>query len=240
MTKRQRLQLPEKLDIETLPSQPAIIKSVLHVVKTHCPNAEDVLEAAGREWTPETTIILDVSTNSRSANVNEEKANQIKNFIFDNPQDVSVCVNIARALNINRSAVYGLTRVGNPTPAHEHTPLGVINLLLGVGCKKEWHFWQPGQHEDEKKPHAKITQESGDLLWFPPSWTHEVLTIGGQVCNGQVIAPCWVSWCLPRKYALRGFADMASKESKEEQMKGVLSLNRIKKVYSLIIEYIDN
>ena len=99
MTKRQRLQLPEKLDIETLPSQPAIIKSVLHVVKTHCPNAEDVLEAAGREWTPETTIILDVSTNSRSANVNEEKANQIKNFIFDNPQDVSVCVNIARAFH---------------------------------------------------------------------------------------------------------------------------------------------
>ena len=59
--------------------------------------------------------------------------------------------------------------------------MGVLNMAVGG---KLWRFWPPGAAED-CAPDLVLTVCAGEMLWFPPGWGHEVVTLEGNVYPGS-------------------------------------------------------
>jgi hypothetical protein len=128
---------------------------------------------------------------------------------------------VATAMGVNKTACVGLYRVGCTTPRHQHTPMGVLNVLGGAAARKTWLFWRP-EAAATAKPDKTLIQESGDLLWVPPAWFHQVHTVATDTVAtsmGAETAPVasWVSWCLPRHLAAMAGFSMAVGSSTEGQ-----------------------
>eukprot|EP01052_Picozoa_sp_SAG31_P057943 SAG31_NODE_17430_length_670_cov_12.760070_1_plen_128_part_00 len=109
---------------------------------------------------------------------------------------------VAQQMEINEVAVIGVNRVGNHTERHQHSPMGVLNLL--GGGSKLWKLWPPGAKEETE--HIPIEQGAGQVLWIPPGWQHEVFTSGGVVIEldggkPEIVAPHWITWCLSATWA---------------------------------------
>ena len=98
--------------------------------------------------------------------------------------------------------------------------MGVLNLLGGAGgASKRWHLWPPG--EAAKAPEV-LDQRPGQVLWIPPGWYHEVWTTGGVMVASsedrqEIVAPSWVTWCLPKRLALRSLCALLAGITSEDQ-----------------------
>lgn len=72
---------------------------------------------------------------------------------------------------------------------HQHV-MGVLNLLGGVAAEKKWRLWPPNATSSGGDAPGAITihQSSGDVLWLPPGWYHQVETtkVGTQVETTKV------------------------------------------------------
>ena len=84
-----------------------------------------------------------------------------------------------------------------------------------------------------------IEQWPGDLLWIPPAWFHEVLTTGGEALGSDVVAPHWVSWCLPRHLALRSLCAFLAGTVAEDQASAKPSATQKLAVYKVLTPYAE-
>ena len=177
--------------------------------------------AARNKWTAESVSALDLTTNRK----NQQSAIDICTVLVQDYEEMDgVLKQVATAMGVNTTACVGLNRVGCTTPRHQHTPMGVLNVLGGPAARKTWLFWRP-EAAATAEPDKTLIQKSGDLLWIPPAWFHQVHTVATDTVAtsmGTETAPVasWVSWCLPRHLAamaaMAGFS-MAVGSSTEGQ-----------------------
>ena len=185
-------------------------------------SVDEVKAGAGRNaWTAKSVSALDLTT----GRPNQPSAVAICTVLVQDYKEMAgVLEQVATAMGVNTTACVGLNRVGCTTPRHQHTPMGVLNVLGGAAARKTWLFWRP-EAAATAKPDKTLIQESGDLLWVPPAWFHQVHTVATDTVAtsmGTETAPVasWVSWCLPRHLAamaaMAGFS-MAVGSSTEGQ-----------------------
>lgn len=119
--------------------------------------------------------------------------------------------------------------------------MAVLNLLGGQGgAAKRWYLWPPGDADGEC---VIIEQSPGQILWIPPGWYHEVWTIGGALMERggkkEIVAPHWVSWCLPKELALRSLCALLAGVTGENQAKKNLTAAQKRELYVLLVAYAD-
>ena len=113
----------------------------------------------------------------------------------------------------------------------------VLNLL--GGGSKQWRFWPPGANAAAEP--LCLGQQAGQVIWVPPGWQHEVLTTGGVVVEfdggeQEIVAPHWVTWCLPKSLALRSLCALLAGVTREDQS-GPRSPAQKRKLYEVLEGY---
>jgi hypothetical protein len=202
-------------------------------------SVDEVKAGAGRKWTAGSVSALDLTTNNK----NQQSAIDIGTVLVQDYEEMAgVLTKVAIAMGVNQTACVGLNRVGHTTPRHQHTPMGVLNVLGGPAARKTWLFWRPGAAATAE-PDKTLTQASGDLLWFPPAWFHQVHTVATDTVAtdmGTETAPVasWVSWCLPRHLAAMAGFSMAVGSSTEGQ-KTTRKPDKLA-VYNALLEYMGS
>ena len=228
------------LQLDEMPRRPCIVASLGPGWLEKFVTAEQLRESARRgEWTPETTLALDLTTGTKLEAVAYTIGTELCGEGY--APMAAVQLEIARAMNINETACCGLNRAGNHTAPHQHSPMGVMQLLGGTGAAKEWHFWPPGAKDDDAQ-RMVLHQRAGDVLFFPPSWWHEVITSAGDIVETgerDVVAPNWVTWCLPRHMALQAGYALAVNATSEDQRNHRTTGKQNRKIYDAIVTYVD-
>ena len=72
---------------------------------------------------------------------------------------------------------FGLSLQGHETVRQQHAPLDVLHVASG---QKLCRFWPPAFHPKET-PNVVCAANWGDMVWIPPGWDHETITLEGQV-----------------------------------------------------------
>ena len=72
---------------------------------------------------------------------------------------------------------------------------------------------------DDAAPDLELTVHVGEMLWFPPGWAHEVVTLEGHIYDGtdDVLTINWVSWCLPKHLTNSAVMNMFAGVTAEDQ-----------------------
>jgi hypothetical protein len=219
--------LSAKVDITKLPARPCVLPVAKIVF------AEDTLAAVARvraSMGKPTEVELDISTNG------ELQATAVglgSEYVADYAPMATVCSDFAQVLGVNYFAALGVNRAGAMTRRHQHSPLGVLNVATGA---KLWRFWEPGA-PDDVEPDLVLTVHKGEMLWFPPGWGHEVITLEGQVYAGTdtALAVNWVSWCLPKHLANASVMAMLAGITKEDQRTVQRALSKPQRAQMLAI-----
>ena len=199
-------------------------------------STRELLTAAPRgTWTTATTAVLDLTTGTSR----EEVASGIGEKLVEGYLAMAPTLHaVAQEMGINRKACMGANRPGNPTKRHQHAPMGVLNLL--GGGSKQWRFWPPGA--DTSTAPLCFEQQAGQVVWVPPGWQHEVLTTGGVVVevgggDEEIVAPHWVTWCLPKALAFRSLCALLAGVTKEDQS-GPRSAAQKRKLHEVLEKYV--
>jgi len=228
------------LSLAALPRQPRIVASLgVGWMEERVTTEELIANAPRGTWTPNTSAALDLTTHTglaaRAAQLGAELCGE------DYAPMAAMQRDIARAMHVNETACFGMNRSGNHTERHQHSPMGVLQLLGGQRAEKMWRFWPPETEGDETEP-MMLRQRAGDVLYFPPGWFHEVYTLAGDLVettvSHDVVAPNWVSWCLPRHLALEGGFALAVNAASEAQVTGTPSAKEKRAIYDAIVRYV--
>ena len=202
------------------------------------PTAELLNDAGRLEWTAETTMVLDLTTHTSR----EEVATRIgEKLVQDYMAMAPVLRAVAHEMGVNEVAVGGVSRTGNHTPRHQHAPMGVLNLLGGSeGASKQWRLWPPGA-DGEREP-ITFEQRAGQVLWIPPGWQHEVFTTGGVVVEldggtQDIVAPHWITWCLPKTLAMRSLCALLAGITREDQVSTNRTPKQKRELYEVLEQY---
>ena len=202
------------------------------------PTAELLNDAGRLEWTAETTMVLDLTTHTSR----EEVATRIgEKLVQDYMAMAPVLRAVAHEMGVNEVAVGGVSRTGNHTPRHQHAPMGVLNLLGGSeGASKQWRLWPPGA-DGEREP-ITFEQRAGQVLWIPPGWQHEVFTTGGVVVEldggtQDIVAPHWITWCLPKTLAMRSLCALLAGITREDQVSTNRTPKQKRELYEVLQQY---
>lgn len=213
-----------KVDVESLPAIPIILNISVDVWTMRAADIVALRPGRGNE------SILDVSTNRPQ----QALAIKMGAAIIDDYDTMdAVCERVAGLMGINSSACFGVNIAGHVTPRHQHAPMGVMHIASG---NKLWRFWRPASKEDNPEMILKVL--AGQLLWLPPGWSHEVITLQGDVFDesNRVYNVCWSGWCLPRNQSLDALIDMFDGTTTEEQLGGRTLTMKAKKEISQVVK----
>ena len=198
-----------KVDTNRLPSRPCIVP--IDLIE-FAPQTLIAVAGARALLRDPTQVELDVSTNSDL----QAAAIQMGELCVHDYTDMAdMCFDVAVKMQVNRTAVLGINVASAKTDRHEHAPLGVLHVATD---RKLWRFWCPGS-KSNANPDRVVTVNGGEMLWFPPGWGHEVITLRGEIYDDTDLPTCisWVSWCLPRHLTRQALQDLFDGTTTEAQ-----------------------
>ena len=71
---------------------------------------------------------------------------------------------------------FGLTLSGQNTKRQYYAPVGVLHAASG---RKLWRCWAPTFNPNITS-NVVLVSNRKDMVWFPPGWEHEAITLEGQ------------------------------------------------------------
>ena len=84
-------------------------------------------------------------------------------------------------------------------------------------------------------------QLAGQVLWIPPGWQHEVFTTSGVVVEldggKEIVAPHWITWCLPKTLAMGSLCALLAGVTKENQVSANRTPKQKRKLYEVLTAY---
>ena len=85
-------------------------------------------------------------------------------------------------------------------------------------------------------------QLAGQVLWIPPGWQHEVFTTSGVVVKldggkEEIVAPHWITWCLPKTLAMGSLCALLAGVTKENQVSANRTPKQKRKLYEVLTAY---
>ena len=227
------------ISLSALGLTPLIVANLDEDWLEHRLKTSELLNGAFRSlWTTNTKSELDLTTDTKHQDI----ATKIGEELVEHYATMApVLRDVAKKMGVNETACMGANRPVHKTPKHQHAPMGVLNLLGGQGgAAKQWYLWPPGDADGEC---VIIEQSPGQILWIPPGWYHEVWTIGGALMERggkkEIVAPHWVSWCLPKELALRSLCALLAGVTGENQAKKNLTAAQKRELYVLLVAYAD-
>ena len=198
-------ELPAKpiypIDLSTLPPAPAIVAKNFHSHDGVKVVSEEALQEAACGLDPK--LMLDLSRGNPAWTAAAESTKELI-------MGASVIESrLAKLLLVNDGPVFGCCPAGNYTKGHHHF-MGVLNGKIGKpgdGSVKMWYCFPLGttyQKALESESLLTIPQYSGDLLYVPPGWGHEVRTLEGTKKSTKRKAVSYtshfVTWVMPPHY----------------------------------------
>jgi hypothetical protein len=167
------------------------------------------------QWGPNIFSALDLTTNTPFV----EEAKRIARLLCPDYEEMDVVLKrVASIMGINQSPCIGVNRVGHITKRHSHAPMGVLNVLGGTNSRKRWRFWERDSGKTAE-PCVVVYQQTGDVVWTPPGFFHEVTTMGGEIIQQvDVVAMHCVMWCLPKDLALQASDELLAGKTVEDQL----------------------
>ena len=129
---------------------------------------------------------------------------------------------------------FGLTLPGHKTEREHYAPLGVLHAASG---RKLWRFWPPAW-KPKMNANVVFISNRDDMVWIPPGWDHESITLEGQAHGEDDAVLCvhWMTWCLPWSQCAEASRDlMLGKTGGRTEIKGELR----ESVSSMVTEHHD-
>ena len=190
------------IDLSTLPPAPAIVAKKFHLQDGVKVVSEEALQDAACS-VQDPKNMLDLSRNNPAWTAAAESTKELI-------MGASVIESqLAQLLFVNDGPVFGCCPADNCTKWHHHL-MGVFNGKIGKpgdGSVKMWYCFPLGttyQKALESGTLLTIPQYSGDLLYVPPGWGHEVKTLEGTKKNTKRKAASYtshfVTWVMPPHY----------------------------------------
>ena len=179
------------LKVDTFTAYPRIVAHLGDTFLFRRGLGVDCLLKKCKEWKRDTKVVLDATT--ENLEFSELCADLYNDLFVDPDEELARTKAIADLFGVNAGpGACGIFEIDNKTLWHQHY-LGVLNIVDGV---KKWTLrapWVP-----KNGPQTIILQMSGDVLWIPPGWHHEVSTVTGSLQNhNRQRAASFASWCLP-------------------------------------------